>query len=478
MVSGWLNKNGLNMNKIRNIGILIIIFLIYFSFSESVDAQVKLNQKYKDIAEEIRIEGLQNGQAYKLLEQLTTAAPTRLAGSSGAAAAVEITRQMMLNFDFENVHLESTVVPRWVRGEEVGKVVNSTLVGTVPLVICALGGSIPTPEIGIAAPVIEVHSFDELQQIGDQAKGKIVFFNRPMDPTEMNAFAAYGGAVNQRSQGAIEGAKIGAVAVLVRSITTRIDNVPHTGMMNSDPQVPKIPAAAISTKDANFLSDLLKNEKSVNVHLKMTCQTLSPVPSANVIGQITGSEKSNEIVLVGGHLDSWDLGVGAHDDGAGCIHSIEALRLIKNLGLKPKRTIRVVMFMNEEFGGTGGQDYAIAPQRKDEKHIVAIESDRGGFLPEGFGVGGDESTLQKVQSWFPFFEPLGMYWIRRGGGGVDIGPLAKYGTVLMSIIPDDQRYFDVHHSGNDVLETVNERELELGAIALAIMVYMLAEEGI
>lgn len=466
------------MYRHKNMGMLIIGLISFIMCSASIEAQVKLDQQYRDIAEQIRIEGLKNGQAYELLDQLTTAAPKRLAGSPGAAAAVEITRQMMLNFDFENVHLEPTMVPRWVRGVEVAKVINSSLVGTVPLTICTLGGSIPTPKIGITAPVMEVHSFDELRQIGDQAKGKIVFFNRPMDPTEMNTFAAYGGAVNQRSQGAIEGSKVGAVAVLVRSVSTRIDTVPHTGMMNYDPQISKIPAAAISTKDANFLSDLLTNEKSVNVHIKMTCQTLSPVSSSNVIGQITGSEKPNEIVLVGGHLDSWDLGIGAHDDGAGCIHSIEALRLIKTLGIKSKRTIRAVMFMNEEFGGTGGRDYAEAPQRKDEKHIAAIESDRGGFLPEGFGVGGNEKNLKKVQSWFPLFEPLGMYWIHRGGGGVDIGPLAKYGTVLMSIVPDDQRYFDVHHSGNDVMETVNERELELGAIVMAIMVFMLAEEGI
>ena len=462
------------INK-KNINIILVILVLFAMKNGFAQTDLEL---YKDVAEQIRVEGLLNGKAFEMLEKLTEHAGSRLAGSPGAAAAVEITRQMMLDLDFENVHLEPTTVPRWVRGVEEAKVINSSFVGTVPLTIGALGGSISTPEIGITAPVIEVHSFDELRMAGDKAKGKIIFFNRPMDPTQMNTFGAYGGAVNQRSQGAIEGAKVGAVAVLVRSVTTRIDDVPHTGGMSYDPQISKIPAAAISTKDANMLSDLLKNEKSVNVHIKMICQNLSPVPSSNVIGEITGSEKPNEIVLVGGHLDSWDLGVGAHDDGAGCIHSIEALRLIKKLGLKPKRTIRAVMFMNEEFGGTGGQDYAVAPQRKKEKHIAAIESDRGGFLPEGFGVGGNENTLQKVQSWFPLFEPLGMFWIRRGGGGVDIGPLAKYGTVLMSIVPDDQRYFDVHHSGNDVMETVNERELELGAIALAIMVYLLAQEGV
>ena len=457
--------------------ILIFVMINLLLFTIAGSQENNLNRAYQKIAERIRNEGLQNGRAYSLLEDLVTAAPSRLGGSPGAAA-VELTFQMMQDLGLDNIHLESTMVPHWVRGVEEAQIINSSIIGTKQVSICALGGSIGTPAIGITAPVVEVHSFGELQALGESAKGKIIFFNRPMDPTKMDTFSAYGGSVSQRSQGAVEGAKVGALAVLVRSMTTRLDDVPHTGMMTYDPQIQKIPAAAISTKDANLLSELLKNETTVNIHIKLTCRNFSPVASANVIGQITGTEFPNQIILVCGHLDSWDLGVGAHDDGAGCIHALEALRLLKKLGLRPKRTIRAVMFMNEEFGASGGRDYANSDYRKSEKHLAAIESDRGGFMPVGFGVSGSPAAVKKITSWFPYFESLKMKWIRPGGGGADIGPLAQQGTVLLGYVPEDQRYFDVHHSANDVLEAVNERELELGAVAMAIMAYLLAQEGI
>jgi hypothetical protein len=299
-----------------------------------------------------------------------------------------------------------------------------------------------------------------------------------MDPTLLDTFSAYGKAADQRVKGAVEAAKAGAVAALVRSLSTRVDDFPHTGMMRYDSKVAKIPAACISTKGANLLSEILKKDPSLTVYMKLNCRNLSPVTSYNVIGQITGSEKPNEIILLGGHLDSWDLGTGAHDDGAGCAHALEALRLIKELGLKPKRTIRAVLFMNEEFGGTGGRDYANTDNRKGEVHLAAIESDRGGFLPLGFGVGADPQKVKRLQKWEYLFRPLGMYWMRRGGGGVDIDPLRKSGTITIGLVPDSQRYFDVHHSGKDVLETVNPRELELGAVAMAIFAYVMAQEGV
>jgi hypothetical protein len=299
-----------------------------------------------------------------------------------------------------------------------------------------------------------------------------------MDPTLLNTFTAYGRAANQRVQGAVEAARVGAVAVLVRSLTTRIDDFPHTGMLRYDPGVPRISAACISTKGAEFLSTALKRDPSLLVNFKMECRNLTSVTSHNVIGQITGSEHPNEIILVGGHLDSWDLGTGAHDDGAGCVQAIEALRLIKESGLRPRRTIRAVMFMNEEFGGTGGRDYAAAKDREGEVHVAAIESDRGGFLPLGFGISGDPNTIKHLQKWEDLLRSIGLQWIRQGGGGVDIAPLAAQGTVLIGLVPDSQRYFDVHHSEKDVLETVNPRELELGAIAMAVFAYILAQEGL
>lgn len=299
-----------------------------------------------------------------------------------------------------------------------------------------------------------------------------------MDRSFIDSFHAYGQAAEQRVSGAVQAARAGAVAALVRSLTLREDDFPHTGLMNYEPIFRRIPAASISTKGANLLSDLLKKDPNLKIDLKLSCRQLPPVESHNVVGQISGSEKPNEIILMCGHLDSWDLGSGAHDDGAGCAQAVEALRLLKELGVKPKRTIRAVMFMNEEFGGSGGRDYASSKDRKKEIHLAAIESDRGGFLPFGFGVGGGQQALKSLQRWEYLFKPLGMFWIREGGGGVDISPLAKKGAVLIGLVPESHKYFDFHHSAKDVLSAVHPRELELGAIAMAIFAYVIAQEGI
>jgi Zn-dependent M28 family amino/carboxypeptidase len=259
-------------------------------------------------------------------------------------------------------------------------------------------------------------------------------------------------------------------------MTTKIDDVPHTGAMGYADSVSKIPAISVSTKDAETLSSLLKSEESVKVRIKMSAKILPDVESANVIGQLTGSEYPTEVIIIGGHLDSWDKGVGAQDDGAGCVQSIEALRILKSLGLKPKRTIRAVMFMNEENGLRGGKAYA-AKDRPGEKHIVAIESDMGGFTPRGFGVS-DSVVHSVITTWAPLFETLGADKIRRGGGGADISPMMRRGIPGIGLIVDTQRYFDIHHTEDDVLENVNERELALGAAALAILSYVISEEGL
>jgi hypothetical protein len=462
----------------KSIYIIFLILFLFFPFSSLLKAYGQTEKPpYLEVAEKILKKGLREGYAFTILEKLTSRGP-RLTASPQAAAAVELMRQEMEDLGFDRVRLEPTIVERWVRGaKEEAKLVSSPF-GSVPLAICAIGGSIATLETGISAQVLEVHSFEELQKIKDKAEGKIVFFNRPMDPTFLDTFSAYGKAADQRVKGAVEAAKAGAVAALVRSLSTRVDDFPHTGMMRYDSKVAKIPAACISTKGANLLSEILKKDPSLTVYMKLNCRDLSPVTSYNVIGQITGCEKPNEIILIGGHLDSWDLGTGAHDDGAGCAQALEGLRLIKELGLKPKRTIRAVLFMNEEFGGTGGRDYANTDNRKGEVHLAAIESDRGGFLPLGFGVGADPQKVKRLQKWEYLFRPLGMYWMRRGGGGVDIAPLGKSGTITIGLVPDSQRYFDVHHSDRDVLETVNPRELELGAVAMAIFAYVMAQEGV
>jgi hypothetical protein len=436
-----------------------------------------VNTDYHALAEKISRKGLMENYAYALLSRLTRIGP-RLTGSPQAAAAVELMRQEMLDLGLENVHLEPTVVGRWVRGEvEEGRLVSS-LLGTIPLSICALGGSIATPEDGVQAGVLEVKSFQELQALSDKARGKIIFFNRPMDPTHIDTFQAYSEAAEQRVLGAVEAAKAGGVAALIRSLAFGESDFPHTGLMKYSPDAVQLPSAAISTRGANILSRSLKNDPELIVYLRTSCVTLSPVTSYNVVGEIKGTEKPDEIILLGAHLDSWDLGEGAHDDGAGCAHVIEALRLLKLTDIHPKRTVRGVLYMDEEFGGTGGRDYARSERRKGEKHLAAVESDRGGFLPVGFGVGGGDAVERKVQSWHPLLQRLGIYWIKPGGGGVDISPLAESGTVLMEMVPDSQRYFDAHHCSQDVLAAVHPRELELGAIAMAVLGSLLAQEGI
>ncbi len=462
---------------------LIIYFLILtFTFNTSASQLTKNNnalKSYLTIAKTITDTALADGKAYSMLKELCYDIGPRLAGSPHAAAAVEWSRQTMLKLGLENVNLQPVMVPHWERGKiEEAAIINSTILGTVPLSICALGGSIGTPELGIMAEVIEVHSLKEAASLGKKALGKIVLYNRPMDPKTMNTFAAYGNAVDQRTLGAIEASKVGALAVLVRSVTTRLDKVPHTGLMHYDETVPKIPAAAISTVDADLLSQLTKQEKNIRVRLCLDCKTYPNIESANVIGEIKGSKKPDEVIVIGGHLDSWDVGHGAHDDGAGCVQVIEALRLIKTLGLKPKRTIRAVMFMCEEFGIYGGPAYADSIKKSELKHIAAIESDRGGFMPRGFSVSADSQIVEKIKKWEYLFKDMDADHIFQGGGGPDISPLNKLGTATIGLIVDWHRYFDYHHSANDVFEAVNERELELGAVAMTILAYMLAMEGI
>jgi hypothetical protein len=460
-------------------GFTLIFILATLGLSTALFAQTNhANDKpYAAIAGEIIRAALAEGQAYRLLTELTAFGP-RLSGSPQAAAAVEWSRHTMAQLGFQNVRLQEVMVPHWVRGSiEEAAIINSATMGTVPLTVCALGGSIATPEMGVVAEVLEVKSFEELRGLGKKAAGKIIFFNRPIDPTKINTFEGYGGAVNQRGSGAIEAAKVGGVAALVRSMTTRLDDVPHTGGMGYQDGVPKIPAAAISTLDANLLSQLLAQEQNVRVRMKLTCQTLPDAPSANVIGEITGSEKPEEIIVVGGHLDSWDKGTGAHDDGAGCVQSIEVLRLLKALNLKPKRTIRAVMFINEENGLRGGEAYAREAAASKEKHIAAIEADRGGFMPRGFSVDTDSTRFAKIANWAYLFEEIDAAKIFRGGSGADISVLVRQGVPGIGLVPESQRYFDYHHSGNDVIETVNERELNLGAAAMAILCYVLAQEG-
>ncbi len=454
---------------------IVVALAIILLFSTSF-AQRSVAQRYDTTARKIVAEALSSNRSYEMLYDLCTTIGHRISGSPQAAKAVEWAKKQMEAYGFDNVHLEPIMVPHWVRGPVEEAYLLYASGRRESLKITALGGSVGTPSDGITAEIIEVKSFAELTLLGDKAKGKIVFFNRPMDRKQISTFAAYGGAAEQRGAGAIRAARAGGVAALVRSMTTRIDDFPHTGGMGYVDTVRKVPGIAISTLQAEKISKLLAQGEQLKIHFKLSAQTLPDVESFNVVGELTGTEKPGEVIVIGGHLDSWDIGQGAHDDGSGCVQSIEALRILKKFGLKPKRTIRAVMFMNEENGLRGGIGYA-AKERPGEKHIAALESDEGGFRPRGFGIG-DSAAFKKVVPWAPLFSFFDADLIRFGGGGADISPMGPKGIPLMSLIVDTHRYFDSHHSENDNLPAVNERELALGAAAMAILTYVMAQEGL
>ena len=430
----------------------------------------------------IHDQALSDGKCYQWLTDLCTVAPGRLAGSPAAAAAVEYTRFVLDTLNLDSVWLQPCVVPYWVRGDkEQARIVNSRKMGSVDMRALALGNSMGTGTAGLTAEVLEVHSLNQVDSLGRKGvEGKIVFYNRPMDPTITNTFAAYGGAVDQRGAGASRASKYGAVGVLVRSVTNQIDTIPHTGSMSYAPDVKPIPAIAISTADAELLSSILR-EEPVRVYMRSTSAIMPDQITHNVIGEIRGSEHPDEIILVGGHLDSWDVAQGAHDDGAGCVHSMEVLRILRSIGYQPKRTIRCVLFANEENGLVGATTYADISNEKGEFHMAAIESDRGGFTPRGFTVEADESVFtskfKQLTAWLPLLEPYGLY-IRKGGSGADISRLKSQKGALIGFEPDTQRYFDFHHTPIDNIDAVHKRELELGAATIASLVYLLDKYGL
>ena len=423
-------------------------------------------------------EALTDTTAYHNLRLLCKNHKGRITGTPEANKAVDFVAELMKQMQLDRVEKQPVQVPRWVRGEaEKAFIETNGVKSEVP--VSALGMSIGTGEKGLTAPIIEVQNFKELEALGTKnIAGKIVFFNRPMDPTLVNTFAAYGSAGDQRSQGAAQAARFGAVGVVVRSLTTASDNFPHTGVMRYNDTIPKIPAVAISTKGADLLSNLLKNKSNLQFSFRTTCYQLPDSVSYNVIGEIRGSEFPDQIITVGGHLDAWDTGEGAHDDGAGTMQSIEVLRIFNELGIKPKRTIRAVAFMDEEVAQRGGKEYARQAELKKENHYFALEADRGAYMPKGFGISAPDERLEKMLALQKYFEPYGIDDFTKGGGGVDIGPLAKFGTPLSSFITEMQRYFDVHHSGYDTFEQVHLREFQLGSAAMASFIWLIDREDL
>lgn len=438
------------------------------------------SQTDEEMLQKIYQTALTEGQSYQWLDHLSNKIGSRLSGSLGAERAVVYTKEIMESLDFDRVFLQPVMVPKWVRGNPEFAYIETAPGDTMKVNICALGGSVATQPSGIKAEVVEVYGLEDLKTRNrSEIEGKIVFFNMPMPASSVLTFQAYGAAVGQRTQGAKEASKLGAVGAIVRSMNLRLDDYPHTGTTSYGdlPKSEHIPTAAISTNDAEKLSSYLKLDSKLKFYFKQNCKTLPDVLSYNVIGEIKGSTYPDEIVLVGGHLDSWDLGDGSHDDGAGCVQSIEVLRLFKKLGIQPKRTLRAVMFMNEENGLRGGTEYAKVAKAEGLNHIFALESDSGGFTPRGFNIDANAESFAHIASWTDLFKPYLTNTFNLGGSGADIGPLKRPGIVLAGLFPDSQRYFDYHHTAIDTFDAINKRELELGAATMASMVYLIDKYG-
>jgi hypothetical protein len=448
-----------------------ILFFTSIIYSQSND-QIMLKNVYNF--------SLTNSKCYSWLDDLSNKIGSRLSGSVGAEKGVAYVKAQLETLGLDKVYLQEVMVPKWVRGEkETAYFMDNKTKVTIP--ICALGGSIATSKSGLTAEVIEVKSLKELETLGEEKlKGKIIFYNRPFEAENIDAFKSYGKCVDQRYYGAKEATKYGAVGTIVRSMNFRLDDFPHTGAQSYGdiPKVNYIPTAAISTNAAELLSKKLKENSKLKFYMKLSCQTLDDVLSYNVIGEITGSVHPEKIMTVGGHLDSWDLADGSHDDGAGVVQSMAVLECLKKLNYKPKNTIRVVLFMNEENGGRGGKKYEEVSKLNNENHIFALESDSGGFSPRGFSFECDESNFQKVNSWKYLFEPYLIHNFVKGGTGSDIEPLTSKKIVKAGLKPDSQRYFDYHHAANDTFDAVNKRELELGTATMTSLMYLFDQYGI
>ena len=456
------------MKKTIAVSLFILSFTVVFAQNED-------SIFIRRVADEI----LLNGKAYDDLRVLTKQIGGRLAGSTQMVKAEQWGLKTMQQAGADNVSLQECMVPHWVRG---GKDKAEAYYGRDPkqkrtLDVLALGNSIGSMK-PLKADVLEIKNYDDLEEKKNQVSGKIVFYNYKFNPAYMQTFRAYGEAAQYRGGGPARAAKYGAVGVIVRSMSHSTDNNPHTGSTRYIDSFAKVPAVAIGLQDADWLSAQLQNG-NVSVTMHTHGMFLPDTIGHNVIAELRGTEFPNEYITIGGHLDSWDPAEGAHDDGAGCVQTIEVLRTFKALGYKPKRTLRFVLFANEENGLRGGTKYADEAKAKGEKHIFALESDEGGFTPRGFNVTVSDLQYQKFLDWKFLLSPYGGSELERGGGGSDIGPLAKtQNTPVAGFMPDSQRYFDYHHARNDVFEAVNKRELLLGAVNMAALIYLVDKYGL
>jgi len=448
---------------------IALLFLPLVSMAQTGDEAT-----IKQLSDEI----LRNGTAYDLLRQLTKDIGGRLSGSPQFAKAVQWGKVTLEKQGADKVYLQECMIPHWVRGgqDQASLIEINKKKANRKLDVLALGNSLGSGTV--TGELLAVANFDELEKRKDEVKGKIVYYNNGFNPTNVKPFVSYGEAGIYRRWGASRAAKYGAVGVMIRSLTESTANDPHTGGMAYIDSFPKIPAIAVGPRDAD---EVWAMSKAGSMKMSMTTNGhfLPDTIGHNVIGELTGTEFPDQIITVGGHLDSWDVNEGAHDDGTGVVHTIEVMRAMKAIGYKPKHTIRFVLFANEENGLRGGSKYAAEAKAKGEKHVFALESDAGGFTPRGFSIQASQEQMAKLRSWIPLLSPYGSFEITADGGGADIGPLNRtFGIPVGELLPDPQRYFDIHHARSDVFENVNKRELLLGAVNMAGLIYLVDKYGL
>lgn len=446
--------------------LLCFLFILAISPSHAQPSVTTDFSSYQDRAQQIIDAALNDQEAFDRLTYFVDTFGHRFSGSESLENSIDWIVSEMKKQPFDEVRTQEVMVPRWVRGEE-----SATLLAprVKDLPMLGLGGSVGTPEGGIEAEVLVVESFQELQQKADQAEGKIIVYNVP--------FTSYGETVQYRYRGGIEAAKAGGVASLIRSVTPYSMQTPHTGNSSYQEGIDKVPQAAITLEDATLLHRLQKQGADIKIRLSMDAQTFPDVPSRNIIAEIKGSEKPEEIVVLGGHIDSWDVGQGAMDDAGGCFAAWEAVMLMKKLGLRPKRTVRVVMWTNEENGLRGATAYRDMVKKNGtiDNHVLAIESDGGVFKPRGFGFGGSDKGYQMVSAVAELLESIGSDVVNRGGGGADIGPIMREGVPGMGLMVDASRYFWYHHTAADTIDKLDEQEYQECIATMAVMAYVIAD---
>lgn len=443
--------------------ILVIAGLLAATPIAAASSQ-SLAAQYRPAADSIIAAALRDSTAWNRLAELTDRFGHRHSGSAALEQAIDWIIASMQRDGLQNVRGEPVMVPHWVRGEE-----SAMLVSPRParLAMLGLGHSIGTPRRGVEAEVLVVSSFDELTRRAAEARGKIVLFDVP--------YTGYGQTVRYRTGGAVAGARVGAVAVLIRSVAAYSIRSPHTGVMLYDSTVARIPAAALSVEDAMMLHRMADRGERVVVRLTMGAQMLPDAPSRNVMGELVGRERPQEVVVLGGHIDSWDVGTGAMDDAGGVVVSWEAVRLLQRLGLRPRRTIRVVGWTNEEDGGRGGLAYRDTHRAEAADHILAFESDGGVFRTTGFGFSGSDSAMVLIRQIAGLLRGIGADSVQRGGGGADIGPIVQLGVPALSPNVDGSRYFWFHHSDGDTVDKLDPRDMAQCVAAFAVMIYVVAD---